>query len=67
MAVSLSVYDLLGQRIRTLISSEYRRAGNYSAVWNGRDLLGQRAASGVYFINLHAGKQLYREKLTLVH
>lgn len=37
------------------------------AVWNGRDLLRQRAASGVYFINLHAGKQLYREKLTLVH
>ena len=67
MAVSLSIYDLLGQRIRTLISSEYRRAGNYSAVWNGRDLLGQQAASGVYFINLHAGEQLYREKLTLVH
>ena len=67
MAVSLSIYDLLGQRIRTLISSEYRRAGSYSAVWNGRDLLGQQAASGVYFINLHAGEQLYREKLTLVH
>ena len=67
MAVSLSIYDLLGQRIRTLIYSEYRRAGSYSAVWNGRDLLGQQAASGVYFINLHAGEQLYREKLTLVH
>ena len=67
MAVSLSIYDLLGQRIRTLIFNEYRRAGNYSAVWNGRDLLGKRAASGVYFINLHAGEQLYRKKLTLVH
>ncbi len=66
MAVSLSIYDMLGQRIHTLISNEYRQAGNYSVAWNGRDLSGQRAASGIYFINLHAGEQLYQEKLTLV-
>ena len=66
-AVSLSIYDLLGQCIHTLIPNEYRQAGNYSVVWNGRDLLGQQASSGIYFINLHAGEQLYREKLTLVH
>lgn len=67
MAVSLSIYDLLGQRIRTLLSNEYRQAGNYSVVWNGRDRAGQRTASGVYFITLHADEQLYQEKLTLVH
>lgn len=66
-AVSLSIYDMLGQRIHTLISNEYRQAGNYSVVWNGRDRTGQRTASGVYFINLRAGEQLYQEKLTLVH
>lgn len=66
MAVSLSIYDMLGQRIRTLLSNEYRQAGNYSVVWNGRDRTGQRTASGVYFINLRAGEQLYQEKLTLV-
>ena len=66
-AVSLSIYDLLGQRIYTLISNEYRQAGNYSVVWNGRDLAGRRTASGIYFINLHAGEQLYQEKLTLLH
>ena len=66
MAVSLAIYDILGQRIHTLISTEYRQAGHYSVVWNGRDMSGQRAASGIYFINLHAGEQLYQEKLTLV-
>ncbi|MCY3789547.1 MAG: T9SS type A sorting domain-containing protein [Gemmatimonadetes bacterium] len=66
-AVSLSIYDMLGQRVHTLISNEYRQAGNYSVVWNGRDRTGQRTASGVYFINLRAGEQLYQEKLTLVH
>ena len=66
-AISLSIYDMLGQRIHTLISNEYRQAGNYFVMWNGRDLSGQRAASGVYFINLHAGEQIYQEKLTLVH
>ncbi len=29
-AVSLSIYDMLGQRIHTLISNEYCQAGNYS-------------------------------------
>jgi flagellar hook assembly protein FlgD len=57
---------MLGQRIYPLISSEYRHAGNHSVVWNGRDLSGQRAASGIYFINLHTGEQLHQEKLTLV-
>ena len=66
-AVSLSIYDLLGQRVHTLISNEYRQAGNCSVVWNGRDLSGQQASSGIYFINLRAGEQLYREKLTLAH
>ena len=64
--VSLSIYDLLGQRVHTLISNEYRQAGHCSVVWNGRDLLGQPASSGLYFINLRAGEQLYQEKLTLV-
>jgi hypothetical protein len=57
---------MLGQRIHTLLSNEYRQAGNYSVMWNRRDLSGQRAASGIYFINLHTGEQLHQEKLTLV-
>ena len=65
-SVSLSIYDMLGQRIHTLIPNEYRQAGNYSVVWNGLDLSGQQTASGIYFIYLRAGDQLYQEKLTLV-
>ena len=67
MPITLEVYDVLGQRVNTLISNEYRQAGTYSVVWDGHDLSGKRSASGVYLVHLRAGDQLHKAKLTLVH
>jgi len=50
--VELSIYDLSGRRIRTLISEEYR-AGRHSVVWNGKDKTGDQMPSGVYFYRLN--------------
>ena len=46
-AIELAVYDLAGQRIRTLLRGEFE-AGYHEAVWDGRDASGFNAASGVY-------------------
>ncbi len=67
MAVTLEIYDMLGQRVNTLISNEYRQAGGYTVVWDGHDLSGKRTASGVYLIHLRAGDRVYKAKLTLMH
>jgi hypothetical protein len=48
--VTLKVYDALGRKVATLVSSE-RRAGSYEARLDGRNL-----ASGVYFYRLTAGE-----------
>jgi hypothetical protein len=48
--VTLKVYDALGRKVATLVSSE-RRAGSYEALLDGRNL-----ASGVYFYRLTAGE-----------
>ncbi len=51
--VRLTVFNLLGQEITTLVNSELS-AGNHTAVWNGRDLAGHEVSSGIYFYRLGA-------------
>ena len=47
----LDVYDMLGQRIAVLADGALS-AGVHRVAWDGRDLLGQPVASGVYFSRL---------------
>ena len=50
-AVSLKIYNILGQEVRTLVSQE-QRAGSYTVVWDGKDTRGKEVSSGVYFCRL---------------
>ena len=49
--VRLVVYNLLGQQVKTLVD-ETVDAGAYTAVWDGRDALGNAVASGVYMYRM---------------
>ena len=49
--VTLKVYNVLGQLVRTLVDEE-KAAGNYLVSWDGRDDSGQELASGVYLYRL---------------
>ena len=55
-SVSVSIYDTTGQLVRTL-SLGFQSAGFYNsqeraAYWDGRNALGERVASGIYFYQL---------------
>ena len=50
--VSLSLYDLRGERIRTLIDGESRPAGTQIEPWDGRDGDGRDVPAGIYFVRL---------------
>lgn len=58
--VTLTVYNVLGQKVATLVSG-VQQPGNYSATFNGNDL-----ASGVYFYRLQAGSVSITRKLVLL-
>ncbi len=64
-AVSLKIYNILGQRVRTLVEEE-QAPGYYSVVWNGRDDYGRGVASGVYLYRLEAGRYSSSKKLLLL-
>lgn len=51
--VTLSVYNLLGQHVATLVDGE-TRAGSHSAVWIGTSGSGVQVSSGVYYCRMHA-------------
>ncbi|MCH8285342.1 carboxypeptidase regulatory-like domain-containing protein [candidate division KSB1 bacterium] len=49
--VSLIIYNILGQKIRTLAEREYP-AGSFGVSWNGLDDFGISVSTGVYFYKL---------------
>jgi hypothetical protein len=63
--VSLKVYNLLGQEVRTLVSGR-QAAGTHSAGWDGKDNLGKAVASGVYLFRLEAGGMVKSRKMMLL-
>ena len=50
-AAQLTVCNLLGQEVAVLTSG-LKTAGEHAVRWDGRDLQGRPAASGVYFYRL---------------
>ncbi|MBI4534879.1 MAG: Omp28-related outer membrane protein [Ignavibacteriae bacterium] len=63
--VTLKVFNLLGQEVRTLTSGE-KAAGSYQVEWNGRADDGSEVPSGVYLYQLNAGKFRETRKMMLL-
>jgi hypothetical protein len=63
--VVLSVYDVKGRLVRTLVNRPLT-TGTYAEFWDGRDAVGREVASGVYFYRLSVGrKSLVRKSVLL--
>jgi hypothetical protein len=68
--VSITIYNAGGNLVRT-ISLGNQNAGVYTtkdraAYWDGRDNLGEKVASGVYFYTLEAGNFRATKKMTIL-
>lgn len=50
--ITLKIYDMLGNEIRTLVNNETKIAGTYTISWDGKNDKGMGASSGVYFYKL---------------
>ncbi|UCD37676.1 MAG: T9SS type A sorting domain-containing protein [Fidelibacterota bacterium] len=52
--VSLKVYNLRGEEIRSLVQG-YQPAALYSMIWDGKDNRGRDIPSGIYILRIRAG------------
>jgi flagellar hook assembly protein FlgD len=50
--VTLSLYDVGGRRVRTLLDGTVQDAGHHRFEWDGRDDTGTATAAGLYFARL---------------
>ena len=63
--VRLSVYDVAGHAIRTLIEDSLP-PGSHEAAWDGRDASGREVGSGSYLARLECGGKVETARLGLV-
>ena len=62
---TLHIYNVTGQRIRTLIR-EMHAAGTYRVTWDGMNEAGRQVASGIYYATLEADQVVQTEKLVVL-
>jgi hypothetical protein len=63
--VRVTVYNLRGQLVRTLVSSQLA-AGPHMVDWKGTDETGEAVASGVYVVRLEADRRVMERSVALV-
>ena len=64
--VRLEVFNILGQRVATLVDGQQQGAGAYVARWDGTNASGRAAASGVYFYRLTVAGAHWTGKMVLL-
>jgi len=64
--VTLRIYSITGQLIRTIVDGVQQQPGYYSVIWDGLNNSGQQVASGVYIYRLEAGSFVSMKKMLLL-
>ena len=63
--VTLVIYNLLGQKVTTIVN-DFRTAGSHRVAWNGLDHLGKDVSTGVYLYRIEAGDFSATKKMILL-
>ena len=63
--VLLSVYNLRGRKVRTLVDT-WKAPGSHYVQWDGKNDRGEKLTSGVYFYRIEAGSYVATRKLLLI-
>jgi hypothetical protein len=64
-AVSVDVYNIKGQKVKTLVN-DIMSAGIHKIEWNGKDDSGKNVASGIYFSKMRSGRYTSTKKMILM-
>ena len=65
MSVRLEIYNVRGQKVKTLCNSELTK-GKHTLEWNGKDDQDRQVASGIYFSRLNSPEGNFVHKMMLM-
>jgi len=63
--VEINVYNVRGQRVRSLLN-EQRETGHHKVIWDGTDNNGRIVGSGIYFYRMSAGEYQSVRRMVLM-
>ncbi len=63
--VEISIYNLLGQKVKTIVNGE-ESAGEHNVSWDGTDFSDSRVASGIYLYRIVAGDNTQTKKMMFI-
>jgi len=63
--VQIDIYDVIGNKVRTLVS-QTQNAGTKSYQWNATNDLGQSVSAGMYIYTIQAGDFIQSKKMVLL-
>ena len=63
--VNITIYDMMGRQVRTLVSSQ-QTVGYKSVLWNATNDAGSPVSAGLYFYMIQAGEFRQTRKMVLV-
>ena len=64
--MTISVYNILGREIKTLVDNELMSAGDNVVTWDGKNNDGRQVSSGVYFYRIEAGELTATRKMLIM-
>jgi hypothetical protein len=64
--VSVSIYNMSGRLVKTIVNNEDFSTGEHSVQWNGVDSRGAAVTPGVYFCRLNTGSTVLSTRLVMV-
>jgi len=64
--VDLTIFDLRGRQVRSLLSGHSKDAGIHEMEWQGLNDSGIRVSSGVYFLILKSESRMKTQKILLI-
>jgi flagellar hook assembly protein FlgD len=64
-SVTLTIYSVLGQKVRTLIDG-IQLKGAHSIRWDGRNTNGDQLPMGVYFVSFRSPRATTTKKIILL-
>ncbi len=64
--VSLKIYNIMGQVVKTLVNDQVQTKGTYEITWDGTNDAGLRVSSGTYIYSLEFGNFKKSKRMMLV-